>query len=291
MSSTSSSWRTIGFPVFGCGEPSARSVARGDAARRPRRTRPGCGAPTRAGARCTSRARSRASRGRPWPSARARSAARRSSPPRSPARRAAPCFTNHCSLIERLDHALAAVGDRRRCARSSSTLLEQPELLERLDAPPSRAFSRGRPANGPPFSLSVPSFVEDVDDRQLVARAALVVGRVVAGRDLDRAGAERRLDASRRRRSGSRARRSGSTTRRADQVAVALVLGVHGDAGVAEHRLGPRGRDGRRRAPGARPRPGSGCSRACPCARPSRSRRRRRPSASTQSQLTRRAPR
>ena len=36
---------------------------------------------------------------------------------------------------------------------------------------------------------------------------------------------------------------SGSSTSRADQVPVALVVGVHGDRGVAEHRLGPGGGD------------------------------------------------
>ena len=70
----------------------------------------------------------------------------------------------------------------------------------------------------------------------------LVVVEVVRRRDLDAAGAERRIDVvvgdDRDLALGER-----QAHPPADQVAVALVVGVHRDGGVAEHGLGPRGRD------------------------------------------------
>ena len=78
--------------------------------------------------------------------------------------------------------------------------------------------------------------------------ADLEVGRVVAGRDLERAGAELRLDA----RVGDH--RHGPLDVRdehllADRVAVALVVGMDGDGDVGEDRRRPHGRD--RDVPGA----------------------------------------
>ena len=77
---------------------------------------------------------------------------------------------------------------------------------------------------------------------ELVVAADLEVGRVVAGRDLERAGAELGLDAR------VRDHRHGPLDVRdehllADRVAVALVVGMHGDGDVGEDRRRPHGRD------------------------------------------------
>ena len=80
---------------------------------------------------------------------------------------------------------------------------------------------------------------EDVDQRQRVALADLVVVEVVRRRDLDAAGAERRVDVvvgdDRDLAVGER-----QPDLLADQVPVALVVRMHGDGGVAEHRLRAR---------------------------------------------------
>ena len=62
-----------------------------------------------------------------------------------------------------------------------------------------------------------------------------------AGRDLDRAGAERRVDVLVGDDRDARGWSAAARPSRADQVPVALVVGVHGHGGVAEHRLGPGG--------------------------------------------------
>ena len=86
------------------------------------------------------------------------------------------------------------------------------------------------------------ALVHDGQVRQVVALADLEVVRVVRRGHLDRAGAERRVDVlvgdDRDAAAGQRQLDLG-----ADQVPVALVVGVHGDRGVAEHRLGPGGGD------------------------------------------------
>ena len=77
---------------------------------------------------------------------------------------------------------------------------------------------------------------------QVVPLADLEVVRVVRRGHLDRAGAERRVDVlvgdDRDPPAGQRQLDLG-----ADQVLVALVVGVHRHRGVAEHRLGPGGGD------------------------------------------------
>ncbi len=84
--------------------------------------------------------------------------------------------------------------------------------------------------------------VEDADHRQAVPQADLVVVEVVRGRDLHAAGAELGIDVfvgdDRDRAAGQR-----QVDALADQRAVALVVRVHRDGRVAEHRLGPRRRD------------------------------------------------
>ena len=85
-----------------------------------------------------------------------------------------------------------------------------------------------------------------VDRGEAVTLADLEVGRVVGRRDLDSAGAEGPVD-----RLVGDDRHVPVHERDADPPAdegrVALVVGVHRDARVAEDRLGPRRRDGDRR--------------------------------------------
>ncbi len=84
--------------------------------------------------------------------------------------------------------------------------------------------------------------VHDVDHRQVVALAHLVVAGIVPRRDLHRAGAEGRVhvfvgddgDAAAQRRQDGRA---------PDQGFVALVVGMHGHGGIPQDRLRPRGGD------------------------------------------------
>jgi hypothetical protein len=82
---------------------------------------------------------------------------------------------------------------------------------------------------------------EDVDRGQAVALGDLPVSGVVGRGDLDRAGAELAVD-GRVRHHRDRPVDQGQAHRPADQVAVAGVVGVDGHGGVAQHRLGPRGR-------------------------------------------------
>ena len=90
--------------------------------------------------------------------------------------------------------------------------------------------------------MSLPSVVMMLIMRQAVALADLEIVEVVRRRDLDRArallgvgifvGDDRNPPADQR-----------QDHVLADEMLVALVVGMHGDAGVAEHGLGPRGGD------------------------------------------------
>ncbi len=84
--------------------------------------------------------------------------------------------------------------------------------------------------------------VEDIDQRQIVAPADLEIVEVVRRRDLDRAGAGRGIgivvgD------DRNAAVDQGQDRVLADEMLVALVVGMHGDAGIAQHGLRPRGGD------------------------------------------------
>jgi hypothetical protein len=84
--------------------------------------------------------------------------------------------------------------------------------------------------------------IEDVDERQVVTLADFVVVEVVPRRDLHAAGAERRIGvlvADH----GDQPICERQSDLLADQVSIALVLGVHGHCGVAEHRFRPRRRN------------------------------------------------
>ncbi len=84
--------------------------------------------------------------------------------------------------------------------------------------------------------------VEHVDQRQVVAAADLEIVEVVRRRDLDRAGALLRIGIF-----VGDDRDAAADQRQdrvlADEMAVALVVGMHRNRGVAQHGLRPRGRD------------------------------------------------
>ena len=106
-----------------------------------------------------------------------------------------------------------------------------PQLLARLEAVHARVGPAGR--------VHLRVLVEHADDLQAVALPDLEVVRVVAGRDLQRARAELHVHV------GvvdhrDRPLEDGHQAGRADQVAIALVVGMHGHGGVAQDRLRPR---------------------------------------------------
>ena len=82
---------------------------------------------------------------------------------------------------------------------------------------------------------------EDVDRWQALSRCDLVVVGVMGRGDLDRAGAELAVD-GRVGHDRDQPVDQGQAHRPADQALVAGVVGVDGHGGVAQHRLGPRGR-------------------------------------------------
>ena len=149
-------------------------------------------------------------------------------------------LTNHCSdsrgstvVLHREQCPTACTYGRfsatiRPCSRSAATIA-------------GRASNRSRPWNGP-CAVITPRSSMIGQARQVVPLADLEVVRVVRRGHLHRAGAERRVDVlvgdDRDAPAGERQLDLG-----ADQVLVALVVGVHGDGGVAEHRLGPGGGD------------------------------------------------
>ena len=110
----------------------------------------------------------------------------------------------------------------------------------------------GEPAVGLGHVLvELPVRGEDVDHGESVAPADLVVHAVVGRSHLHRAGAEGPVDAV----VGDdrdRPAREREADHLPDKVRVALVLGVHGHGRVAEHGLGPGGRD-RGSSPSRRP--------------------------------------
>jgi hypothetical protein len=105
-----------------------------------------------------------------------------------------------------------------------------------------RASNRSMPSNWVRVPGDAGVLVEDAEHRQVVPAADLEVVGVVRRRDLHRAGAERRVDVLVRHHgdqpAGQRQQHLG-----ADQVAVALVVGVHRHGRVPEHRLDPGRRD------------------------------------------------
>ncbi len=142
----------------------------------------------------------------------------------------------------RLHHGIAAVAMPHRMAVVFH-LLQQPGRLELCDHAPPRLVPvetlkplRRRKAH-PRFRG------HDVDAGQAVASADLEVGRIVGRRDLDRSGTERGIDGL-----VGHDRDQPIHYRQpelpADQRAVPLVRGMHRDGRIAQHGLGPGGRDG-----------------------------------------------
>ena len=160
--------------------------------RRRRSTRPAAGVPTRAGARCTRAGCSRASRGRPSPSARDGSGRVPTRPPRSPARPARPSRMNHCSEISG-SIALARSGARTApCACRAPACAIRPSCSSASTTAALRLVD-GEPGEAPGGLGHAPVLADHGDLLEPVAAADLEVVRVVAGRDLERAGAELRL--------------------------------------------------------------------------------------------------
>ena len=140
---------------------------------------------------------------------------------------------------ERLDARVAALARPDRVAVVLA-LLELAALLEPREDP----RRRPPPASGPrsPRRCIRPSGPITVSVGEPVVAADLEVHRVVAGRDLERARAERRARRARRRSRARAARRPGRRPRGRPR-RVALVVRVHRDGDVGEDRRGPHGRD------------------------------------------------
>ncbi len=122
-------------------------------------------------------------------------------------------------------------------------LVEKPVRVEVSDHLLARVEAVEAAIGSGTASLSRASRVEDVDHRQPVAAADLEIVEVVGRGDLDRTAAGFRVGVfvgdDRDQPADER-----QPHRLADEIGVALVIGMNGDAGVAEHRLGPRRRDG-----------------------------------------------
>ena len=216
MSSVSSSWCRWVLPHFG--QTVGRFAWRRSSRRSRRSSRPGCGGPTRAGGRCTSRGCS--------PSSCSRSCSKRSGTKLQSRR----CVTHvDGGLCQRLhlhepllgDHAArrwCGSGSRcRRCACSGSTLTADALRFQVFDdglagllrqrSMPRDTCRRRSCAHG----ARRRSCTLD-DHRQVVALADLEVVRVVRRGDLHHAGAELHVDVARRATIGISRSISGSMT-------------------------------------------------------------------------------
>ena len=119
---------------------------------------------------------------------------------------------------------------------------DQPLLGQRRDDLLARLLHGEARVGGARLGGHAPVLADDADLVEVVAAADLEVVGVVAGRDLQRAGAEVGLDVL----VGDDrqvAPDEGQHRRGADEVAVALVVGVHRHRGVGQHRLRAHGGD------------------------------------------------
>ena len=126
-----------------------------------------------------------------------------------------------------------------------SIFSSRPARFEILDDLACAHSSRVIPRYAPPFWLICAVRIHHRNLREVVTLAHLEVVEVMPGRDFDRAGAECAID----RGVGDDrdlATRSAAGEHLADVRLVALVIRMHRDGGVAEHRLRPRRRDGHR---------------------------------------------
>ena len=133
----------------------------------------------------------------------------------------------------------ASAGNGRQSGRSSSTLTSKPSLCS-CSTSVLRATKRSSPAYGPAFSFIVPSRFITLMISKLVALADLVVGRIVARRHLDGAGAEGRVDGLIGNDLDAPAEH-GQYGVAAHQLCVALVARVHGDGAIAQDGFRPGG--------------------------------------------------
>ena len=146
---------------------------------------------------------------------------------------------------ERLDDGLAAIADADRVAIGLD-LLDQPERLHVLHDPLA-ALEAVQPGVAARLGRHLAVEADDGLDRQVVAAPDLEVDRIVARRHLDDAGTELGIDGVvRDDLHPDHAVDRGHLERLAHEVLVALVLGMHGQAGVAELRLRPHRAQGDR---------------------------------------------
>ena len=240
MSSTSGSC----VSSVGAGEPRRLAeVVRARWCGRRACTRRGSGAPTRAGARSPGvDVLHPVLPGLPQLSGTSSTAAPRA-PPRGPARPSRSMLQNHCVETS------GSIGSPPRwlwptLCSWSSTLTRAPRLAQPLDHPRSRASKRSSPAKLSPAAAVIrPSACDHLD--RPAGRGAGRVSKsfgswngvtfttpVPNSGSTAVVGDDRQLAADDRQHG-----------RAADEVPVALVLRMHGDRGVAEHRLGTRRRD------------------------------------------------
>ena len=129
---------------------------------------------------------------------------------------------------------------------------EEAEFLESLDGfhPRFEAVESGEALSRK--VIECPVGIHDVDDGEVVPQADLVVGLVMGGCHLEDARAEFEIDSlvADDRELHLDIEWEGTADMLADQVGVALILGIHGDGRVTHDRLGTRGGDLK---------PGAGC--------------------------------
>ena len=129
---------------------------------------------------------------------------------------------------------------------------EEAEFLESLDGfrPRLEAVESGEAISRK--VIESPVGIHDVDDGEVVPEADLVVGLVMGGGHLEDARAEFEIDrlVADDRQLHLDIEGKGTPDMLADQVGVALILGIHGDGRVTHDRLGTRGGDLK---------PGAGC--------------------------------
>ncbi len=161
--------------------------------------------PTRAGARCSSRGSPRASGSRTGAGSRGGSGRAARAAPRAPARAAPPSRTTTGARSA----ARCACGSARRCRPRAGSSRASRARRARVSHASTRssASSCVSPASSPASSVIRPSGPITVSVGQAVVAADVEVHRIVAGRDLERAGAEARARRARRRSPARAARR------------------------------------------------------------------------------------
>ena len=149
---------------------------------------------------------------------------------------------NHCRLIS------GSIRSPERCEKGTecvygSSARDAALGAQRGDDPLLRLGGRRGPRNSPAVLVHQPVLADHRDLLEAVPAADLEVVGVVAGGDLQRAGAELGIDVV-----VGDDRQAAADERQhavaADEVAVALVVGMDGDRGVGEHRLRAHGGDG-----------------------------------------------